>query len=361
MVKNGQLLLYIGSYAGKDEHGLYVTTLDRQTAQITLVESVCKIVNPSYLAIDPQRHHLYAVSETWEFEGQTGGGVYSFAIDPAQGTLTPINAQATLGADPCFLSVNQSGSLLLLNNYSGSSVATYPLNINGEIGAMAEFIQYSGKSLNPDRQTAPHPHSINLDPSGAYAFVCDLGRDIVSIYQVDNVTHKLTLKNEHKVLPGSGPRHLAFSANGSLVYIINELTSTIAVYTFDRARVSLQQQQIISTLPQEFHGTSTAADIHLAPSGKFLYASNRGDDSIAVYAVLADTGLLELVEHVPTEGKTPRNFVITPDGTFLLVANQDSNSIVTFALDPQSGRLKATGETFQLQHPVCLKIIDSLS
>ncbi len=349
--------IYVGTYAAQEEPGIYLYTMNTQTGELALTSSVSGIANPSFLTLDASRQRLYAVSEMHTFADRPGGGVVSFAISPQDGALTQLNTQPTYGNDPCYLSVDSTGTNLLVSNYTGGSISLFPLLANGEIGPLAERIQHSGHGPNPQRQEAPHPHSIVLTPSERYALVPDLGLDTIFSYKLDRDAHRLTLQGETRVAAGSGPRHLAFSPAGGTVYVINELLGTITAFALDEHEAMLRELQIVSTLPEDFKGENTCAEIRVAPSGKFLYGSNRGHDSIVVFAIEPETGKLSYLEHVSTGGKTPRNFAIAPNGDFLLVANQDSDSLVSYRIDQSTGRLTATGQVVSVSRPVCVAFV----
>jgi 6-phosphogluconolactonase len=358
-------LVYVGTYtatlphvAGKAE-GIYVYQFDSSTGALTLVTKATGIVNPSFLTIDPQQRNLYAVSEVQKSDDQPGGLVSAYAIDAQTGALTYLNQQTTRGTDPCHLSVEKTGQYLMVANYSSGSLAMYPILEDGPLGAMSDFVQHEGSSIDPRRQQGPHAHSIMIDPANRYAFVPDLGIDKVMIYQLDLTNGKL-LPNQQpfvQVKPGAGPRHFDFHPSRQYAYVINELGSTVTAFTYDEERGALKEIQTISTLPSDFTGTSHTADVHVHPSGKFLYGSNRGHDSIAIFTIDAATGKLTATGHESTQGKTPRNFAIDPTGNFLLAANQSTDTIVTFRIDQASGQLTATGSVAQVPTPVCLKLI----
>jgi 6-phosphogluconolactonase len=244
-------------------------------------------------------------------------------------------------------------------NYAGGSVSVLPIGEDGRLGELTDLVQHHGSSANPQRQKSPHPHSANLDAANRYLFVPDLGLDKIMIYRIDSPRGKLKPNDEPwaRVKAGAGPRHFAFHPKGRYAYVINELDSTVTAFAFDETRGTLKEIQTVPTLPDSFTGNSTCADVHVSPSGKFLYGSNRGHDSIVIFAIDEDTGQLTYVEHEPTQGKTPRNFAIDPTGTFLLAANQNSDTVVTFRIDPVTGRLSPTGHVASVPSPVCLKLV----
>jgi 6-phosphogluconolactonase len=357
MDKQQTYYVYIGTYASREDPGIYVYTLNSDTGELAFVESISGIDNPSYLAIDSRKQHLYAVSETETFQGQEGGSVAAYSIQPQTGKLTWLNQQPTLGEAPCFVSVDHRGGSLLVVNYFGGNLSIFPLQEDGMIGTLTAHIQHVGKGVRADRQEAPHPHSIPIDPTGSYAFVPDLGLDRIFVYQLDYDAHMLSLRGEIEVEAGSGPRHLLFHPSLKYAYVLNELASTITAFATDIEQATLHPIQTISLLPADFVGENTSAEVRISPDGRFLYGSNRGDDSIAVFSIQQDTGQLTYVEHVSTLGKTPRNFNLAPDGRFLFAANQDSDSIITYTVDQATGRLTPTGQTLQIPRPVCILFV----
>jgi 6-phosphogluconolactonase len=307
----------------------------------------------------PSRRFLYAVGEVDRFGGQKGGLLSAFAIDPQSGTLTLLNQQSTRGPGPCHVAVDRTGRWALVANYSGGSVACLPIQPDGRLGEATGFVQHKGSSVNPQRQQGPHAHAAYFDAAGGVVFVPDLGLDKVMIYRFDAHKGRLTPGSPPWVAmaPGAGPRHMAFHPNGRFAYVINEIDSTVTALAYDAARGALEPIQSVSTLPEGFHGKSTTAEVAVHPSGKLLYGSNRGHDSIAAFAIDAQTGKLRLIGHESTQGKTPRNFAIDPTGSYLLAANQDSDNVVVFRIDAQSGKLQATGHSIQVPAPVCVEFV----
>ena len=357
MANAQNLYMYIGTYAHKDEPGIYIYTLDADSGALTFVDRISGIENPSYMAIDESKRYLYTVSETNTYEGQDGGSVAAYSIHPQTGKLTWLNQQPTLGAAPCYASIDQASSSLLVVNYFGGSLSVYPLQSNGEIGPMSDHIQHEGKGIRPDRQDGPHPHSIPLGPRGLYAFVPDLGLDRIFAYQLDGSEHRLTLRYENVVTPGSGPRHMAWHPSLRYAYVINELASTIIAFSIADDQYILHPIQTVSAIPDDFKGQNTSAEVSISDDGRFLYASNRGDDSIVVFSVDPESGKLTFVQRVSSGGKTPRYFTLAPGGRFLFAANQDSASVVTYTVDQETGRLEQVGVPLQISRPVCIKIV----
>ena len=354
------ILVYVGTYTFKKSEGIYVYELDPSTGSLKPIGKATGIQNPSFLVIDSRRKHLYSVNETADFEGKpSGGGVSAFSIDPETGKLSFLNTKPSLGMHPCHVCVDKTGKYVLVTNYSSGSVSVLPTRKDGSLGDATDFVQHHGSSVNKKRQEGPHAHSMTLDESNRYAFVADLGLDKVMIYKFDSDKGKLVPNDEPwaKVKPGAGPRHFAFHTNGRYAYLINELDSTITAFNYDTERGTLKEIQTVPALPKDFTGVSHCADVHVSPSGKFLYGSNRGHDSIVIYAVNEATGKLSYVGHEPTQGKTPRNFAIDPEGNLLLAANQDTDTIVPLKINQQTGQLKATGKVTKVPTPVCLKMI----
>lgn len=352
-----ELTLYVGTYTSGKSEGIYGYRLDLATGALTRFNSF-KSVNPSFLAIDRSKRYLYAVNEVSEFLGKASGGVSAFAIDRASGNLRLLNQQATQGADPCHLTIDRRKRTLLVANYTGGSVAVLPLRSDGTLAPSIDLKQHEGSGVK-EQQKGPHAHCIILDRLERHALAADLGIDKVMIYRFDQSTGKLAPAKQPwaELTAGAGPRHLTLHPNGKYLYVINELDSTLAVLQYNEVSGTLSQIETVSTLPSDFSGVSYCADVHVSTSGKFLYGSNRGHDSIVVFEIDPRSGKLKLVEHVSTEGKWPRNFTIDPSGRFLLVANQRTDNIVTFSIDSHTGRLKPTGHIEEIPSPVCLKFL----
>ncbi len=356
--KPRKVLVFVGAYTSGESEGISVLELDTASGALTPVSVTTDVRNPSFLALDPGGRFLYAVSEVGDFEGQPTGGVVAFAIDRESGSLRRINARPSGGAGPCHLVVDQTGANVLVANYGGGSVAVLRVGPSGELVDTSAFVQHEGSSVNKRRQNAPHAHSINLDPSNRFAYAADLGIDRVLVYRFDPASGLLDpTPADGAVAPGAGPRHLAFHPSGRWAYVINELHSTVTAFERDAADGTLRELQTISTLPDGFEGNNSTAEIRVHPSGRFLYGSNRGHDSIAVFAIDPARGTLTPVEHEPTQGRTPRNFNIDPTGSFVLAANQRTDSIVVFRIDPTSGALEPTGHQVRVPTPVCVRFL----
>lgn len=346
---------YVGTYTGPKSKGIYRFKLDAATGVLTPQGVAAEIVNPTFLAVHPNQRWLYSISEVG---GAKGGGVTAFAIDPVSGQLTALNQQSSGGNGPCHLSVDKSGKWVLVANYSGGSVAVLPIKADGSLGEATAFIQHQGSSVNPQRQKGPHAHWIDTDAANRFAFCCDLGLDKVLIYKLDSARGTLAPNDPPAVAtkPGAGPRHLAFHPNGRYAYVINELGNTMVAYRYDAEAGRLEEIQSLPTLSADFTGNSTTAEVEVHPSGKFVYGSNRGHDSIVVYAVDASSGKLAWVQHQSSLGKSPRNFAVDPTGAWLIAGNQSSGNLVVFKIDQVTGRLSETGQNFEVPG-VCVKFV----
>jgi 6-phosphogluconolactonase len=353
-----ELLVYVGTYTTGKSEGIYLYRMSLLSGELKHVDTTRQVVNPSFLTVDPQKRYLFAVNEVTDFEGKPSGAVSAFAINPKTSTLQFLNQLPSSGGAPCYVTVDRAGRFVLVANYVGGNVSVISIGRDGQLGGLTDVHQHHGSSANADRQTGPHAHSIVLDHANRYAYSCDLGSDKIMIYRFDASKGKLAANKQPWVQskPGAGPRHFTFHPSGRYAYVMNELDSTVTVFRSDRITGTLKEAQTVRTLPESFSGINTTADIHVSPSGKFLYGSNRGHNSIVVFEIEEKTGKLKLIEHTSTEGRTPRNFAIAPTGTFLLAANQDSDTIVTFRLDPATGKLKPTGFVTEAPSPVCLKL-----
>ena len=358
----GKYFIYVGTYTeeGSKSKGIYAYRFDPATAEITPVGLAAETTNPSFLAVDPNRRFLYAVNEVGKYKDQSSGVISAFAIDHSTGKLIFLNQVASRGADPCYITVDKTGKYVLIANYTGGSVAVFPVLKDGRLGEASAFVQHQGHGTNPQRQEGPHAHSIDLSSDNHFALVDDLGLDEVISYRFDPAKGSLT-PNEPafaKVDPGAGPRHFAFHPGGKFAYGVNEMHSTVTAYGYDGATGTLSSLQTISTLPKGFTGQNDDAEVQVHPSGKFLYTSNRGHDSIAVFAIDPIKGTLTPIDDVLTQGKTPRSFEIDPTGSFLFAANQKSDNIVVFRIDPRTGRLTPTGKILEVaSSPVCVKFV----
>jgi len=358
--KESKYLFYVGTYTeeGSKSKGVYAYRYDAATSEITPLGLAAETINPSFLAPHPNGRFLYAVNEVGNYKGPNSGGVSAFAIDHATGKLTFLNEVPTRGADPCYVTVDKTGKYVLVANYTGGSVAVFPVLADGRLGEAAAFVQHTGKGTNPERQEGPHAHSIDLSPDNRFAMVDDLGLDELLVYKFDAAKGSLTPNDPPftKVDAGSGPRHFVLRPDGKFAYVISEMGHTVTVFSNDAANGRLTILQTITTLPKDFTGRNDDAEIQVRPDGKFLYASNRGDDSIAIYAIDQSKGTLTQVGIVHTGGKEPRSFEIDPTGSLLFAENQKSDNIAVFKIQ-KTGQLTPTGKVLEVGAPVCLKFV----
>ena len=354
-----EYLVFVGTYTGGRSEAIFSFRMSAETGALEPLGVTSGFHNPSFLALEPQGRYLYAVSEVNETPGSEHGVVNAFSITRETGELTHLNQESCLGPGPCHLVVDHTGRYVLVANYKGGSVCALPIREDGRLGKATDFVQHHGSSVNPDRQQSPHAHSFNIDGGNRFGFVADLGMDKIMVYKLDLEAGKL-LPNDvpwADTKAGAGPRHFDSHPDGRHAYVINELDSTVTAFDYEPETGTLSAVQTVSTLPEGFAGTSTCADVHVSPSGRFLYGSNRGHDSIAIFAIDENTGKLTVVGHQSTQGETPRNFAIEPAGKILLAANQESDTIVTFRVDQEAGTLEPTGQVTQVPMPVCIKMI----
>ena len=355
--QRAERLAYIGTYTTDGRSpGIYTLRLNSETGALRVGGVAATTPSPSYLALHGNGRVLYAVNEVEQFMDQPSGGVSAFRIDPATGGLTPINQQASQGKAPCYVALDHTNRWVLVANYVSGSVATLPVRRDGGLDVARSVIEHRGHGPNTARQEGPHAHCILAGPGTRHVLVVDLGIDAVVSYELDGATGKLTPVSSGAALkPGAGPRHLAFHPTGNFAYVANELDSTVTAFTYDRERGALDEVQTTAASPGGTVAQNYPADIHVSPSGRFLYLSNRGEDAIAVFAIDTATGSLSPVQQVPCGGKWPRNFTFDPSGRFLVVANQRSDSIVLFRVDAESGRLTPTAHRVELPVPVCIR------
>lgn len=352
------LLLYVGAYTQRLPHvdghgeGIYRFRLDARTGALASDGVAARLDNPTFLALDAAGRRLYAVSETAETAGEPGGALHAFAVDAAG--LTPLNWQLTGGAATCHVALAPTGRSVAAANYAGS-ITVLPVAGDGRPGALTQLVQHSGSGPNPARQEGPHPHGVYFDPSGRFLLVPDLGADKIFVYRFV-AGQGLTPHNPPWAVihPGAGPRHLALHPNGRWVYCANELDATASLLAFDVSSGLLTETNWVALLPSGKFGPGSGAEIAVDPAGRFVYASVRGHDSIACFAIAPDGGALTLIGHTPTRGRTPRHFALSPDGRLLVAANQDSNSLVTFHVDPETGWLEPTGHVAAVSSPACV-------
>jgi len=353
-----KMLVFIGTYTGGPSKGIYTYELNLPDGHLRPTGLAAETPSPSFLAIHPSKQFLFAVNELDEYQGKRAGAVTGFRLDAKSGKLTQINQVSSGGAAPCYISIDKKGRFALVANYNGGSVTVLPISQNGELGAPSAFVQHTGSGVTKSRQAEPHAHSINLYAANRFAIAADLGLDKLLVYRFDAEAGTLTPNTPPftQVAAGSGPRHFAFHPNGQSAYAINELLSTLTAFSYDSAGGVLTGIQTMTTLPKGPEPGNSTAEVQVHPSGKFVYGSNRGNDSIAVYSV-DPSGKLKYVENEKTRGKTPRNFGIDPTGAWLIAANQDSDTLAVFKIDPMTGALTAVGDTISAPKPVCVKFL----
>ncbi|HXC87535.1 MAG TPA: lactonase family protein [Candidatus Cybelea sp.] len=356
----GQYIAYVGTYtATTSSKGIYALRFDAEKGQLTSLGVAAETADPSFLAVHPNGKYLYAVNEISTFNGGSGGAVSAFSISAKTGALKFLNQVPTRGAGPCHVSVDKSGAYVLVANYDGGSIASFAVHEDGSLGTASGFVQHSGSGPNKQRQEGPHAHWIGTSPDNRFALAVDLGLDQVIVYGFDSSKgiFKPVLSGFAKVKPGAGPRHLAFHPNGKFAYVLSEMDSSVTVFSYQAKNGAFSSLQTISALPKEYAGRKEAAEIAVDPSGKFLYTSNRGHDSIAIFEINPAKGTLKSLGQVLSGGQTPRHFAIDPTGTFLLAENQESNNIVVFHIDPATGNLTPTGQTIEVPSPVCITFV----
>jgi len=357
----GKYLAYVGTYTQEvsQSKGIYVYRFDEDSGQITSLGLAAATTNPSFVAVHPNGRFLYAANEVQNYLGPNSGGVSAFSIDRATGKLTFLNEVPSRGADPCYIIVDKAGKHVLVANYTGGSIAVFPVLADGKLGEATDFVQHTGHGTNPQRQEGPHAHSVDLSPDNRFAFVDDLGLDELKVYKYDSAKGSLTPNTPAfaQLDPGAGPRHFVLHPSGKFAYVVAEIGCTVTVFSVNLKSGTLQRLQTVSTLPKDFKGENDDAEIHIHPSGKFLYASNRGHDSIAVFAIDPQKGTLTEIEDVPTQGNIPRSFEIDPTGNFLFAENQKSDDIVVFRIDSDTGKLTATGQKLEVGSPVDVKFL----
>jgi 6-phosphogluconolactonase len=343
-------IAYIGTYTRGGSKGIYAYRFQPSSGKLTEIGLAAETSNPSFLAVHPNGRFLYSVNE------DTAGNVSAFSIDPASGGLKLLNTVSSKGSAPCHLALDWTGKWLFVANYSSGSVAAFPVHADGSLGGASAFVQHVGSSANPQRQEAPHAHMVVPSPDNRFLLVADLGLDQVLIYRFDSVKGTLTPNQPPfaKIAAGSGPRHLAFRPDGQFVYVLNEVLATVTAFQYDAQAGALKEIQTVPTLPRDFKGENSSAEIAVHPKLSFLHASNRGHDSIAIFHIDSEKGTLTAAGDVPTQGKEPRNFAIDPTGEFLFAANQNSGNVVVFRIDQKTGGLTPAGSTLTVPSPVSI-------
>ncbi len=347
--------VYIGTYTGKGSDGIYVADFDTSTGTLSTPRLAARAENPSFLAIHPSGKYLYAANEIDRFQGKATGGISAYSINPANGELTILNQLASGGSAPCHISLDPTATVLFSANYNGGNIAAFTLAPDGKLKARTSFIQHEGKSVNKDRQQSPHAHAINCDPSGKFVFANDLGIDKVLIYKLDAAEGKLTPSDPKSldIKAGSGPRHLAIKDKN--VYVLNEISSTVTVFEFDFAAGKATELQTISTLPEGASPNNGCAEIVVHPTQPFVYASNRGHDSLAIFERDPATGKLDAKGHAKTGFKTPRNFAFDPSGAYCLVGSQSTNEVFIHRVHEKTGLMELVGLPVKVGSPVCFR------
>ena len=353
----GKYLVYVGTYTDHGSKGIYAYRFDAKTGKSTPLGLAAESTQPSFLTVDASGHFLYAVNEIESYDGQPTGAVSAFAIDSASGKLSLLNQVSSRDGGPAHIALDRTGKYALVSNYTRGSVAVLSVQKDGRLGEVSAFVQHHGAGVDKDRQEQPHAHAVAMSSDNRFALVADLGLDQVFAYPFDSAKGTLG-QDPHiaKAKAGAGPRHLVFNSKGTLLYVINELQSSVTTYAYDPANGGLRESSTISALPDGFSGPSAAAEIALHPSGKFLYASNRGPDSIAIFSIASD-GTLSHVEFAPVNGKTPRNFGIDPTGSWLLAGAQESDKVVVFRINHKTGRLTPTEQVLQVSSPACVTFV----
>ena len=355
---SSRYIVYVGTYTNENSEGIYRLEFNAESGALKRLDGVTKIENPSFVEIHPNQKYLYAVSEINEYQGKKAGGVFSYRIEGAQGELVELNQISSGGSVPCHINIAKSGKSLVVANYTGGSIAGIALEKNGKLRSpLTSLMQHKGQGPNKDRQEAAHAHSTNISPDGRFAYALDLGIDQVLIYELDSENGKLSPSNipNVKLKPGSGPRHFAFHPTKEYAYVLNELSCDVTTFKWNSKTGELEELQTITTLPKP-HPENSTAEIRIHPNGNFLYASNRGHHSLAIYRIDQSTGLLTAIGHESTGGKTPRNFNIDPTGKFILAANQDSSNVVVFRIDEKTGLLTRKNEV-QVPSPNCIRFL----
>jgi len=340
-------IVYIGTY-GK---GVYAYQFDADSGKLESKGLVGEVVNPSFLACDRDYKFLYAASE---LEGHVNGAVASFAIDRKSGSLKFLNSVSSGGVSPCHLVVDHTRRMVMVANYGTGGVSAYPIDHDGRLGEMSSLMTTQGSSENPERQRGPHAHEVVLSPDNRFAYVPDLGLDQIRIFRLDPAHAKLAQNDPPFVKedPGFGPRHMAFSPNGKYAYVVNELKSFVTVFSTGGSPGAWKQIQKVSTLPEGFSEENAPAEIEVDHPGKYLYSSNRGPGTIAVFAIDSGNGTLRQLQIAKTGGTVPRGMQLDPTGRFLFAGDQKSNQFVVFKVDPSSGQLTLTGQSFEAPSPV---------
>jgi 6-phosphogluconolactonase len=361
LAARGEYLVYFGTYTREPStsKGIYAYRFDANTGELTDLGLAAEVQNPSFVAVHPDRRYLYSVSEVSMVDGERDGLVHAYSIDHKTGKLTHLNTVRSRGTAPCHLNVDATGRTLVVANYGSGTVSAFPIKADGSLGDAATTVQHQGKSVDPKRQQGPHAHSVNISKENTFVAVADLGLDQILIYKLNPAAATLTPNDPPFVAvePGGGPRHFTFHPNGRFAYTNNEMGSSVTAFQWNARKGVLTKIHTVSTLPADFSGANHTAEVLVHPSGKFLYCSNRGHDSIAIFAIDAKTGRLTPRGHVSTQGKTPRNFNFDPTGRYMFVGNQNTHNVVLFRIDQTTGALTPAGKELQIGAPVCIRFV----
>lgn len=354
MTSINQSLVFIGSYSPANEPGIHVFDFDGPSGALIFRDSFPGVANPSFLVVHPNRRWLYTVSETGQDDGRQGA-VYAFHIERDPLDLQLANQQSTAGDWPCHLSIDGSGRWLLAANYGSGSAAVYEIQSDGKLGAMKAFVEHQGRGPNQERQEKAHAHSTTLTPDNRFVIVADLGIDQLVIYRFDVTSGQLSPHAITKTRPGAGPRHIAFHPNGQQLYLANELDNTVTMYDYNADQGELQALQTLDTLPAGAR-ESMVADIHVSNSGRRVYVSNRGHNSVAVFAV-SDDSRLTCLGYPSCGGDWPRNFGLSPDGRFMLVANRHSNEVAVLPVGAGKDEIGDPVARVVVKEPSCVQFV----
>ena len=350
-------LALLGTYTGGDSRGIYAVRLDAETGALSMPELVAELPHPEFLALHPNGGVVYALTRVTESDGGTSGAIASFAVDSTTGRLSALNTESASSGGLTHLAVDATGRMVVAASYGGAQVVSFPIEAGGRLGKRARMLVQAGPpGPNQARQESPHPHSVTISPDDRFAFVADLGVDRVFAYRLAPADGSIEphMPGHTTVTPGAGPRHTAFSPDGKSFYILNELDGTITSCRYDIAGGVAEPFQRISTSPDDYTGRNSCSEIRMHPSGRFVYAANRGYNGLAVFSRDVETGELARIEIMPGGGETPRNFGLTPDGQWLLCANQNSDNLTVFRIDQETGRLESTGQSVDSPTPVCV-------
>mgnify|MGYP000998558577 CR=1 FL=1 len=360
LLAKNNCVVYVGTYTKTDSKGIYAFSFNTDDGRLQLLGLAGEAVHPSFLAVHPSSRYLYAVQEAPSQQDPRVGLIFAFSIDPQTHQLTRLGSVSSAGDGPCYLHLDRSGRFLLTANYGSGSIAVFPILADGRLGEPCSQVQHEGTGLDPVRQKGPHAHSIRFSPDQRFVLSADLGLDKLMIYRFDRRTGALTANDPPYLhtAAGAGPRHFAFSPDSRLIYLINEMNSTIDAAKWDSKNGLPNVVQTVSTVPEAFSESNSTAEIQVHPNGRFVYGSNRGHNSIVVFRRDRRSGALTLVEYVSTRGKTPRHFAIDPSGKWLIAANQNSDSIVVFRIDQKTGRLSETGQPLSVSMPVCISFVE---